>query len=192
MQARLSAAELACRRGERLLFRKLALVLGPGDLLQVRGPNGVGKTSLLRILAGLAEPFAGTVQRSGEVGLLDARHALDTDRTLLDALAFWSRLDGGGDPQIAMERLGIAMLGDIPVGYLSTGQKQRATIARLLLRHRPLWLLDEAFAGLDAGSQELLTRLVAEHCERGGLCVFVSHQPVDLPAPILDLTEFAA
>ena len=76
MQARLSARDLACRRGERLLFRKLTLDLGPGDMLHVRGPNGVGKTSLMRILAGLARPFAGEVERTGEVGLVDG-HVLE-------------------------------------------------------------------------------------------------------------------
>ena len=105
MQARLSARDLACRRGERLLFRKLTLDLGPGDMLHVRGPNGVGKTSLMRILAGLARPFAGEVERTGEVGLVDGRHALDLDRELGDAMRFWARLDGTGDPTSAMERL---------------------------------------------------------------------------------------
>jgi heme exporter protein A len=111
---------------------------------------------------------------------------------LFEALDFWTRLDSGPDLPTSMERLGIDTLGDIPVGYLSTGQKQRAVIARLLLRPRPIWLLDEAFAGLDTASQNLLAELVAEHCEAGGLCVFVSHQPVALPAATLDLAAFAA
>lgn len=192
MQARLSATDLACRRGERLLFRQLHLDLAPGDILQVRGPNGVGKTSLLRILAGLAQPFAGSVDRSGEVGLVDGKHALDIDRPLGDALGFWARLDGAADAGPAMARLGVDTLGDIPTGYLSTGQKQRAAIARLLLRDRPIWLLDEPFAGLDSASQGLLADLIGEHCNGRGLCVFVSHQPVDLPARTLDLAEFAA
>ncbi|MEL7681293.1 heme ABC exporter ATP-binding protein CcmA [Citromicrobium bathyomarinum] len=192
MQARLSARDLACRRGERLLFRKLTLDLGPGDMLHVRGPNGVGKTSLMRILAGLARPFAGEVERTGEVGLVDGRHALDLDRELGDAMRFWARLDGTGDPTSAMERLGVDALADIPTGYLSTGQKQRAVIARLLLRARAIWLLDEPFAGLDTASQALLADLIAEHCGDGGLCLYVSHQPVDLPARVLDLAEYAA
>ena len=179
MQARLLATDIACLRGERLLFRKLGLELGAGEMLQVRGPNGIGKSSLLRILAGLARPFAGTIERSGEIGLMDGRHALDSDRTLGDALAFWARL-------------GIDTLADIPTGYLSTGQKQRAVIARLLFRARPIWLLDEPFAGLDTASQTLLAELVDEHCGAGGLCVFVSHQPVDLPARTLELSDYAA
>ena len=156
----------------------------------MRGPNGVGKTSLMRILAGLARPFAGTINRSGEVGMIDGRHALDPDRKLGDALRFWARLDGGVDIAAPMRRLGIDSLADIPVGYLSTGQKQRGVIARLLLRPRPIWLLDEAFAGLDTASQDLLADLASEHCKAGGLCVFVSHQPVDMPARTLDLAEF--
>jgi heme exporter protein A len=192
MQARLLATNIACLRGERLLFRKLGLDLGPGDLLQVRGPNGIGKSSLLRILAGLARPFAGTIERGGEIGLMDGRHALDSDRTLGDALAFWARLDGCADTAKPMARLGIDTLADIPTAYLSTGQKQRAVIARLLFRARPIWLLDEPFAGLDSASQTLLAELVAEHCGAGGLCVFVSHQPADLPARTLDLADYAA
>ena len=192
MQARLFARDLACQRGERLLFRKLTLDLGPGDMLQVRGPNGVGKTSLLRILADLARPFAGEVARSGEVGMVDGRHALDLDRTLGNALGFWQRLDGCEDRSAPVAMTGVAPLLDIPVGYLSTGQKQRAVIARLLSRERPIWLLDEAFAGLDTAAQGMLVDLVAKHCEGGGLCVFVSHQPVDLPAKVLDLADYAA
>lgn len=192
MQARLSARDLACRRGERLLFRKLELDLGPSDILHVRGPNGVGKTSLLRILAGLTRPFAGEVDHSGEIGLIDGKLALDIDRPLGEALGFWARLDGDANPSPAMARLGIDTLGDIPTDYLSTGQKQRAAIARLLFRDRPIWLLDEPFAGLDAASQGLLAELIGEHCNGGGLCVFVSHQPVDLPAQTLDLAEYAA
>lgn len=190
MQARLSATDLACRKGDRLLFRQLDLDLRAGDILHVRGPNGVGKTSLMRLLAGLARPFAGHVERMGEIGMIDGRHALDPDRKLGDALRFWARLDGGVDIAEPMRRLGIEALADIPVGYLSTGQKQRGVIARLLLRPRPIWLLDEAFAGLDTASQDMLADLVSEHCKAGGLCAFVSHQPVDLPASTLDLAEF--
>src|SRR6478609_427872 len=95
--ARLSATDLACRRGERLLFRGLSFALGAGEALQVVGPNGTGKSSLLRILAGLLRPYAGAVERTGAVALLDERLALDGDLPLGRALAFWSRLDTGRD-----------------------------------------------------------------------------------------------
>ena len=190
----LAAENLACRRGERLLFRKLSFRLEAGAACHVTGANGAGKTTLLRALAGLTTPYAGAVQRKGALDLVDERTGLDPDLPLGKALAFWAKIDLDSPIMFDAycERLGLDNLLEVPVRYLSTGQKQRAAIARLLLRPRPIWLLDEPFAGLDTASQGLLAELVGEHCAAGGLCVFVSHQPVDLPARSLDLAEFAA
>lgn len=187
--ARLAATDLACRRGERLLFRGVSLALGPGDACHVVGSNGIGKSSLIRILAGLLRPFAGAVEREGAVGLIDERHALDGNVELGTALAFWRRLDGG---EVPLEKLGLAELLDVPVRYLSTGQKKRAALARLLAQDAPIWLLDEPLNGLDTGGVALVEGLIAEHLARGGLAVIASHQPLSARATTLSLAEFAA
>lgn len=189
LSARLAATDLACRRGERLLFRGLSLALGPGEALHVTGANGVGKSSLIRLLAGLLRPWSGAVERAGAVGLLDERHALDPTVSLGTALAFWRALDGGAAP---LERLGLADLLDVPVRYLSTGQTKRAALARLMAQRAAIWLLDEPLNGLDSAGVTLVERLIAEHLASGGLAVIASHQPLAAKAEILPLAEFAA
>lgn len=174
----LSATDLACRRGDRVLFAGLSFALHAGEALHVAGPNGIGKSSLLRLIAGLARPYAGTLAATGAIGLVDERPALDPHRPLGEALAFWQRIDGAADAQLA--RLGLANLLDVPVRYLSTGQKKRAALARLLGQQAPIWLLDEPFNGLDRDAVVMAETLVTEHCAGGGLCVIASHQPFAL------------
>jgi heme exporter protein A len=186
----LAATDLACRRGERLLFSGLTLALRPGEALQVSGPNGFGKSSLLRILAGLLPALSGSVERTGELGLIDERPALDPHLPLGKALAFWRRLDGPADNAAA--QLGLSGLLDVPVRYLSTGQKKRAALARLIGQQAPIWLLDEPLNGLDTKGVALVEELTAEHCHTGGICVIASHQPFALQGMHqLDLTGFA-
>ena len=187
--AHLAATDLACRRGERLLFRGLSLALGPGDALHVTGANGVGKSSLLRILAGLLRPLAGAVEKAGSVGLLDERHALDSQVELGTALAFWRALDGVDE---ALDRVELNVLSDVPVRFLSTGQKKRAALARLIGQRAPIWLLDEPLNGLDSGGVALVEQLIAEHLADGGLAVIASHQTLATGAAVLPLAEFAA
>ena len=186
---RLSAQDLACRRGDRVLFAGLSLELAGGQALQVAGPNGIGKSSLIRILAGLLDPYAGTVTRSGQAGLVDERPALDPHLPLAQALAFWERFDGRA--AIAVTQLGLDALGDVPVRYLSTGQKKRAALARLIAQGPPVWLLDEPLNGLDTDAVAVVEALVARHCAAGGLAVVASHQAIALPgAARLDLREY--
>ncbi len=185
---RLTATDLACRRGERLLFSSLALELTSGQALQVTGPNGTGKSSLIRILAGLLRPFAGTVTREGMVGLLDERPALDEHQPLGTALAFWNALDEHSAP---LDRLGLADLTDVPVRYLSTGQRKRAALARLIGQQAPIWLLDEPLNGLDTDAVRMCEALVAEHCAAGGIALIASHQSFALPdMQTMALAEF--
>ena len=186
---RLTATELACRRGERLLFRDLSLALTPGQALQIVGPNGTGKSSLMRILAGLARPYAGIVEREGSIGLLDERPALDEHQQLGRALHFWGAVDGAtAAPPPA---LGLERLLDVPVRYLSTGQRKRAALARLMGQRAPIWLLDEPLNGLDRDAAGVCEALVADHCTGGGIAVIASHQTFPLTNMArLDLTEF--
>ena len=179
---RISASEIACRRGDRVLFARLSLALGPGEALQVTGPNGTGKSSLIRILAGLLRPFTGTVERAGAMALVDERPALDEHLPLGKALAFWSDVDGGDAPtrMTAAERLDLADLLDVPVRFLSTGQRKRAALARLLGQRALIWLLDEPLNGLDRAAAAACETLVAEHCASGGIAVVASHQPFAL------------
>ncbi|HMT45751.1 MAG TPA: heme ABC exporter ATP-binding protein CcmA [Novosphingobium sp.] len=192
MQARrLAARDIACRRGDRLLLRGLSFSLGAGEALQLAGANGIGKSSLMRILAGLLVPFAGTVEREGTIGLLDERPALDPHLPLGEALGFWQRLDGPHDNRAA--DLGLAGLEDVPVRYLSTGQKKRAALARLIGQQAPLWLLDEPLNGLDTRGVALVEGLVAEHCAEGGIAVIASHQAIAVPGLArMELRDFAA
>lgn len=188
-ECHLTATDLACRRGERLLFARLSLELASGQACQVVGPNGMGKSSLIRLLAGLMRPFAGTVERTGTLALIDERPALDEHQPLGMALAFWGALDGGTAP---LERLGLAKLLDVPVRYLSTGQRKRAALARLIGQGADLWLLDEPLNGLDTHGVALVEALVAEHCASGGMAVVASHQPFTLAGlKRLDLAEYS-
>lgn len=188
--SRIAANTLACRRGDRVLFTGLSFDLAPGEALHVAGENGIGKSSLIRILAGLLRPFAGDVDRRGAVGLLDERPALDPALPLGRALGFWQRIDGPADSELA--RLGLAHLVDVPVRYLSSGQKKRAAFARLLGQDAGIWLLDEPLNGLDDNGCQLAEALVREHCAGGGICVVASHQPIALPeARRLELLAYA-
>lgn len=174
----LVATDLACRRGDRLLFRGLSLELAGGEALHVTGANGTGKTTLIRALAGLSKPFAGSVMSEGGMGLLDERTALDPDLPLGKALAFWQRVDGCRNPVGAIGVLGLEPLMDVPVRYLSTGQRKRAGLAVLLNRGVPIWLLDEPLSGLDSTAIAQVTALIQLHIGGGGIALIASHQPL--------------
>lgn len=195
MQASLAATDLACRRGDRVLFAGLNLSLGAGEALHVTGPNGIGKSSLLRICAGLLRPYGGMVTVAGSIALVDERPALDPELPLMHALNFWAQCDGAGADvrDHACERMGIGNLGDVPVRFLSTGQKKRAALARLIGQRASVWLLDEPLNGLDQGGLTLVEELVAAHCANGGIALVASHQPIALPGTrTLALAEYAA
>ena len=189
MQASLVARNLACRRGERLLFAGLELDLQSGDICHVTGANGIGKSSLLRLLAGLLLPFEGRVRSSGTIALLNDTSALDPFAPLGKSLGFWAKLDDGPD---ALERVGLFDLADVPVRYLSTGQTKRAAFARVLAQGAAIWLLDEPLDGLDTASRETMLAEIDAHRNEGGLAVIASHQPLGIDARTLALGDFAA
>ncbi|MEO0688902.1 MAG: heme ABC exporter ATP-binding protein CcmA [Pseudomonadota bacterium] len=189
---RIYANDLACRRGDRLLFRKLSLELGPGEACHVTGANGSGKTTLIRTLAGLSAPFAGTARCDGAIGLMDERTGLDPEQPLGRALEFWFSLDGTNDRETVLNRLRLTGLVDVPVRYLSTGQRKRAGFARLLGQSAKVWLLDEPLSGLDTAAQTLVRELIGEHLGNQGTALIASHQSLTLPdLKTLAIEDFA-
>lgn len=196
----LAATDLACRRGERVLFTGLALAVQPGQVVWLRGDNGRGKTSLLRLLAGLATPEAGTITWRGQpirkaaadyrADLVYIGHlnALKDDLTALESLRFMARLHGrdGGDEslQAALAAMGVHARRNAPTRTLSQGQRRRVALARLCLETRPtLWLLDEPFDALDTAGIATLNGLLAAHAARGGAVMLTSHQALTLAEP---------
>ncbi|OWK29639.1 heme ABC exporter ATP-binding protein CcmA [Sphingomonas mucosissima] len=197
MSASLTLSDVACRRGGRLLFAGVTLAVTARGALVVTGANGCGKSSLLRMIAGLLPPFAGDVQVEGRIALLGEASALDGERVLSAALAFWAKLDGLADPDArvagALADVALQDLADVPVRLLSTGQRRRAALARVIASRADLWLLDEPATGLDGASVVLLEQVLARHRARGGIAVVATHQPLDLPgAATIDLAAFRA
>ncbi|MET0239961.1 MAG: heme ABC exporter ATP-binding protein CcmA [Sphingobium sp.] len=184
--ARVALNDAACQRGGRLLFAGVGFALAPGEAALVAGPNGIGKSSLLRMICGLLPVYAGTVAVEGMVALADERLALDMDRPLGRALGFWAALDGRPSSGVAeaLEAMALASLADVPVRMLSTGQRKRAVLARTIASGAAIWLLDEPANGLDIASIVLLADAVAQHLAAGGIVIAASHQPLPWAATV--------
>lgn len=167
-----------------MLFEGLNLAVARGGALLVTGANGAGKSSLLRVLAGLLRG-EGAVVRPARVALMAEQAALDPERRLADALFFWARLDEAPDARgrvaAALEAVALAGLADVPVRLLSTGQRRRAALARVVASAAELWLLDEPANGMDAAAVARLEALIAQHRAGGGMAVVATHQPLALP-----------
>lgn len=173
---------VACMRAGRLLFEGLDLALAPGEAALVTGPNGVGKSSLIRIAAGLLAPAAGSVTCEGARALMAETPALDPELPLGAALRFWAGLDGRRDAVAqALDAVGMADLAPVPVRLLSTGQRRRAALARVVASGAPIWLLDEPANGLDLASVALLEGLIAGQRAVGGIALVATHLPIALP-----------
>ncbi len=200
----LEARALACVRGEKRLFSDLNLRVVSGVCLHIRGENGVGKTSLLRLLTGLAKPDSGEVFWSNQsitkeplvyhrdLLFLGHRDALKEDLTALENVQMYAALDDVALSRekalAALWRFGLRGREHLPVNFLSAGQKRRVLMARMLTREAKLWILDEPFNALDVGAVHELQNLIAEQLDHGGLVVLTSHQEVRLPnLQVLDL-----
>lgn len=183
----LQAHQLAVARGDRTIVAGLDFAVAPGEILHIRGRNGAGKTSLLEVLCGLRQPAAGAVENQPEA---DQHHWLGHKNALNPALSpdenlrFWCALNGHGADGVApaLERLGLKSLRHRPCGKLSTGQRRRAALARLLAAPRPWWFLDEPLAGLDHGGIDLLAGLLEAQVREGGAVLLTSHQPISAGA----------
>lgn len=192
----LEATQLKCIRGERLLFDALGFRLHSGQLLYLRGANGAGKTSLLRLLCGLAQPEVGQIlwntRPVGEQAeafrqdlfYLGHHNALQEALTVDENLAFYAALAGtqpdAADTARALERMGLRGCQRRVVRHLSQGQKRRVALSRLMLNSASLWILDEPFVALDHASLDLLANVIGQHLQRGGMAVLTSHQQVDI------------
>jgi heme exporter protein A len=191
---RLSGHHLVCVRGGREVFAGLDFVAESGEALIVTGRNGAGKTSLLRMIAGLLRPAQGSFELAGadpELSLPEQAHylghrdALKTSLSVTENLKFWGAYLGpaSGKPDriaTALQAVGLADLAALPAGYLSAGQRRRLSIARLIAAARPIWLLDEPTAALDVAAQGRLADLMGQHLAGGGLIVAATHGPLGL------------
>lgn len=193
---RLTLNDLAVRRGERLLFRDLALAVEPGEAVALTGANGAGKTTLLRAVAGLVRPERGEVRFEADGAALETEDArarlhwigwqdgLKTTRTAGEEARFWARWTGGSaeSAERALAEVGLAAAAALDVRRLSAGQRRRLSLARLLAVPRPLWLLDEPFAPLDAEWRGRLGEIMAAHLAGGGSVLAAVHDPLPVPA----------
>jgi heme exporter protein A len=190
---RLSGRDISCVRGGRKVFSGLAFEAAAGEALAVTGPNGSGKTSLLRLIAGLLTLVRGSINlEGGEADLtlpeqshfLGHRDAIKPALSVSENLAFWRDFLGGEafDPAEILKLVGLDHAAGLPAAFLSAGQRRRLSVARLLAVRRSIWLLDEPTNALDAAGQTLFATLMGDHLSRGGLIIAATHTPLGVSA----------
>jgi heme exporter protein A len=199
----LEVANLSCARGDRTLFRELSFRLQGNELLHITGPNGAGKTTLLRTLCSLTRPLEGEILWNGknvrrlgddyraQLSYVGHLNGVQGELTPVENLRAAAELSGTADAdrvEAALTRVALDAYHDFPAKILSQGQKRRLALARLLIRDRPLWLLDEPIAALDTRSIEIVTGILAEHVQDGGMVIFTSHQWLDIGGGVRTLS----
>ncbi|GAA4658947.1 heme ABC exporter ATP-binding protein CcmA [Bartonella pachyuromydis] len=188
----LSGIDLAAHRNEEILFQGLSFCLLPQQLMTVTGPNGIGKSTLLRIIAGLLKATQGNVILKEQEQIypvatachyLSPQNAMKSFLSVIDNLQFWSAFYGQNlrSPHEALADIGLSDLENLPFHILSTGQKRRVAIARLLLSYRPIWILDEPISGIDSYAQTLLGHIFQCHLDQGGMIIAATHNPLGIP-----------
>lgn len=189
---RLTVTGLSCRRGDRLLFENLDFAVESGRALALRGPNGTGKTTLLLTLAGIMTPEAGTMTVDGApthgpplLHYLGHQNAIKPRLSVRENLQFWTSVNSGdgADVLAALDQVGLGAIAWLDAGYLSAGQGRRLALARLLVSPRPVWLLDEPLAALDADGDALVGQLIDAHLREGGILVAATHDDLPLAEP---------
>lgn len=194
----LQVRDLECRRGDTSLFTAMNFELGAGQLMHVKGSNGSGKTSLMRIVCGLFEPAAGTVFWRGEsirelrdefnreLTYIGHLNGIKDELTAVENLTIYARFAGLSVDELrlrdALQQMGLKGRADLPSKVLSQGQKRRVALARLLLGGTVLWILDEPFTALDVRAVNLLQTVITNHLGAGGMAMFTTHQDVEISA----------
>ncbi|MDO5620121.1 MAG: heme ABC exporter ATP-binding protein CcmA [Paracoccus sp. (in: a-proteobacteria)] len=194
MTALLAVHDLTVARGGLRTVEGVSFTLALGRALVLRGPNGIGKTTLLRCIAGLQPPIAGEVIAEPD-SIAYAAHAdgLKAALTVAENLQFWAQVFGGPAIDTALQGMNLTQLADRPAGSLSAGQKRRLGLARLLVTGRPVWVLDEPTVSLDADSVALFAGVIRAHLAAGGAALMATHIDLGIPeADVLDLTPFRA
>lgn len=192
----LEAVDLACERGDVRLFGNLCFSLSAGELMQVQGENGRGKTTLLRTLCGLMQPAVGQVLWNGrsiaewdggyhsQMNYLGHLNAIKDELSALENLQMSAGLAGyrmsDAEALQALRRMGLQRREHLPVRVLSQGQRRRVALSRLLVGGAPLWILDEPLTALDVGAVALMQELIGEHLSKGGMAIFTTHQPLQV------------
>jgi heme exporter protein A len=176
----ITAENLGGSRGGFPLFRGVSIDLKPGQALRVTGPNGTGKTTLLRCVAGLVRHDAGTISNVAEdtMHYLGHLNAMKPQLTVVENLIFWAAFGGIPNTESALKAMNLQRLGNLPFNVLSSGQKRRVALARLLLTPRPIWLLDEPTVGLDIASIALVETVLEKHLIEGGIIIAATHTPL--------------